>query len=438
MSRYFAQRQRGVTLIELMVAMVLGLLVSAGIITVFLSTSSSNRAQTQMARLQEEGRYAVTRLKDDLRMANGQYCTNSGGVAHPSAAQTFMDGLRAPTVYARNVTAAMADVTTTMGSGSYPAVPTGSYYMPSFLSMRGYDCDKSGCKPVDPNSAVSAIPKMGKTAGSRVIGADVLTVRYMNSTGGWPIGGSNTITAKADGTIASIHIVPATGEPALSTLKGKLAMLADCSNAEIFAVSDPNSSGDFSPASSSSSSDLNLAQPIVQQPQSAPRLFNFNDDYQTVTYYLQVVDNGNGSGQTTGALMRRVNGTSSELVRGVERLDFRYGVEGADGKLKYLAADKVDASSSADCPPSVPTPLGTDPGCLWRAVKSIEINLVMDGQLPLASLASTDLYYTYGIDKITTPKAPADHPIKPSDQGFPDGMIRREFTYLVSVRNYNP
>ena len=75
------RRQRGVTLIELMVAMVLGLLVAAGIVTVFSSTSSSNKSQTQLARLQEEGRFAISRLGSDLRMANGQYCTNSGGTA---------------------------------------------------------------------------------------------------------------------------------------------------------------------------------------------------------------------------------------------------------------------------------------------------------------------------------------------------------------------
>jgi type IV pilus assembly protein PilW len=53
--------QRGVTLIELMVAMLLGLIVAGGIVTVFSSTSSSNKAQTQLARLQEEGRFAIGR-----------------------------------------------------------------------------------------------------------------------------------------------------------------------------------------------------------------------------------------------------------------------------------------------------------------------------------------------------------------------------------------
>jgi type IV pilus assembly protein PilW len=34
--------------------------------------------------------------------------------------------------------------------------------------------------------------------------------------------------------------------------------------------------------------------------------------------------------------------------------------------------------------------------------------------------------------------SPASHTITPSDQGFVDQMLRREFTTVVSVRNFNP
>ncbi|MDN5923497.1 MAG: prepilin-type N-terminal cleavage/methylation domain-containing protein, partial [Xanthomonadales bacterium] len=71
----------GFTLIELMISMVLGILVSAGIITVFLSTSRSNQVQTQMARLQENGRFAVSQMSDSLRMASASFCSGSGGNA---------------------------------------------------------------------------------------------------------------------------------------------------------------------------------------------------------------------------------------------------------------------------------------------------------------------------------------------------------------------
>ncbi|OOG40632.1 PilW family protein [Rhodanobacter sp. C05] len=443
-------RQAGVTLIELMVAMVLGLIVAAGIVTVFTSTAKSNRAQNQLARLQEEGRFAVTRLKGDLRMANGQYCTNSGGVAKAAAAsQVYLDGLRAPKVYAQSLVTAMADVSTgwgtSSGGNSYPSAPSAPYSLPSYLSMRGYDCGKTGstCKPVDPHATVAGIPDMGTVVGNRVVGTDVITVRYVNASRGWAVvddsvtGTHLAVDTASPNVMQSITLGQATSsEPSTADFAaGDLAMLADCSNAQVFAVTKAGNTLTPDPAG-------NLAIPAPQQPLSAPKVFDFNRDYQTVTYYAKVVDDGNG--QKTGALIRRVNGgagkpggSEDELVRGVERLDFRYGVQDADGKIRYLPAGDVDKAASITCPPAEPNAI-TTAGCLWRAVSSIEVNMVIDGQVPLYTLAASELAYSYGIDGQPRPVAPSAHAIKPSDQGFVDPMIRREFTAVVSVRNFNP
>jgi type IV pilus assembly protein PilW len=435
MERIFLRRQSGVTLIELMLAMVLGLLVAAGMVTVFSATSSSNRAQNQVARLQEEGRFAITRLGDDLRMANGQYCTNTGGVATPSTSGLLLDSLRAPKIYANDLLGALSDVTTAWGTAPYPAKPTASYYLPSFLSMRGYECTKTACTPTAPAGAM--IPAMGINIGDRIKGTDVLTLRYLDSSRGWAVGGSSFVTTAADGTIASITLSPGGGEPPVSDFKpGDLALLANCANAEIFAVTGPNSSNQLSPNAVGTGPTANLGKPVAQQPQSAPRLFDFNTDFATVTYYLQVVDSGNGS--KTGALIRRVNGTDAEIVRGVERMDFLYGVEDSDGNTRYLSANEVD--SGTNCPPSVPIVLGTDPGCLWRGVKNIEVRILMDGQQPLHTLGANEMKYSYAADGNTVPVSPDDSSrnIKPSEQGFVNQMIRREFNALFSVRNYNP
>lgn len=67
---------RGFTLLEIMVALVLGLLLSIGIVSLFLTTSRTNKLQDGLARLQENGRYAVGRIESDLRMGGAQYCSN--------------------------------------------------------------------------------------------------------------------------------------------------------------------------------------------------------------------------------------------------------------------------------------------------------------------------------------------------------------------------
>lgn len=446
-----ARLQSGVTLIELLVAMVLGLLVAGGIVTVFTSTSSSNKAQLQLASLQEEGRFAITRLTGDLRMANGGYCSNTGGVAtNANSNGLYMDSLRAPKVYTANYLGALSDLTTTWGS-PYPTAPTEPYYVPAFASMRGYDCTKTACNPVDPHSSIAAIPKQGTAVGNRVLGTDLITLRYMDPGRGWVVDGTNTYTtADLSGAkpakLKSITVNPQAGEPSLEEFKsGDLAMLADCSNGQIFAVTVPGAGFKSGTVSVNPAKDFADGDPLDLQPLSAAKLFDVNTDLLTVTYYLQVVDAGQG--RTTGALMRRVNGVAEEIVRGIERLDFLYGVENIDGSTRYLSAKDVDdrVGGSFNCPPSVPkidssAPQLNPAGCMWRAVKSIEVRILMDGQTSLATLAANDLHYTYASDGNTTPVAPDDssRAVTPAQQGFANEMLRREFSALVSVRNYNP
>lgn len=455
-------RQRGFTLIELMVAMVLGLLVAAGIVTVFASTSSSNKAQAQVATLQEEGRFAIARIKTDLGSINSQYGTDTGGNASQSGAGLpFLDGLRSPSVYVKGstLTAALSDVTTQWG-GTYPAEPvTGPYSMPSFLMLRGYDCGLTACTPVNPDTAmpINPIPAMGKAVGKRVVGAAVLTMRYLNPSRGWtiePSGSSvtgSTLTTNTDGsTLLQINLVriAAYNEPPVGDVKsGDLIMLANYSNSQIFAVTGQGSST-LTPATS------NFTVPAAMVGTNAIKLFDVNRDFQTVTYYLRVVDAGNG--HTTGALVRRVNGgtanatarggTEDELVRGIERMNFRYGVVDSAGKTQFLAANQVDTATDASgnaiaCPPGSANPVvtGAAAGCLWRAVQSVEVNILMDGQIPLYTLSANELQYAYSSDATTQARAAPDaHAVKPSDQGFPDQLLRREFTALIAVRNYNP
>jgi type IV pilus assembly protein PilW len=224
---------------------------------------------------------------------------------------------------------------------------------------------------------------------------------------------------------------------------GDLFMLADCSNAQIFPAT-ASSTGVITPVANTTdgfgTGTANL--PTAQEPESVPKVFDVNRDFQTVTYYLKLVSvNNDGQAPFTGALMRRVNGVTGrggsedELVRGVERLDFRYGVQDANGKISFLSAKDVDASTS--CPPGELDALTTT-GCLWRGIVSIEVSLLMDGQTPLYTLTGNQLNYRYSADANTGLLPPSGHAIKPSDQGFPDQLLRREFSVLVPVRNYNP
>ncbi len=433
-----ARCQSGLTLIELMVAMILGLLVSAGIITVFQSTSASGKAINQLATLQEDGRFAMTRLSDDISMANAQYCSGSAGKARPTAGGPSLDDLRSPKVFASSgllgATGALADVTTPWGN-PYPAAPLRPFAIPEYLSMRGYDCPLSGnCQPADPNTTVGGIPAKGTAIGDRVVGTSILTLRYLDSSMGWSIGAPGGSSVDTDG---NITIAPLEGEPEADVFEpGHLAMLADCSLSQVYAVNGQGTAALTPQASPGGNFEKPGAMTGVGG--QAVRLFDFNRAFQTVTYYLQVVDAGQG--RTTGALIRRLNGVDQELVRGLERLDFRYGVLDDTGSTRFLTANQVDTATNCPSRPSDDALSKTNrTGCLWRAIKSIEVNLLMNGQSPLYTLRGPELSYTYAPDGDTTPAEPQDHAIQPElHQGFPTPLLRREFTALVAIRNYNP
>ena len=88
-----ARLQWGVSLIELMVALVIGLFLILGAVTVFNQSRNTYRASEGVARLQEVGRLAMDVVETDLRMANfwgmsnrADYIVNRAGPGQPPPA----------------------------------------------------------------------------------------------------------------------------------------------------------------------------------------------------------------------------------------------------------------------------------------------------------------------------------------------------------------
>jgi type IV pilus assembly protein PilW len=67
-------QQQGFTLIEIMIALLLGVFLISGAIQVFISTKQSNRMQENLSRLQENGRFAMDYLEHDIRMTGYWGC----------------------------------------------------------------------------------------------------------------------------------------------------------------------------------------------------------------------------------------------------------------------------------------------------------------------------------------------------------------------------
>ncbi|MBI3772289.1 MAG: PilW family protein [Gammaproteobacteria bacterium] len=62
-------RQAGLTLVEMMVAITISLILMAGVTQIFLSSKSSHTVQNGMVQLQENARFALDSLANDIQMA---------------------------------------------------------------------------------------------------------------------------------------------------------------------------------------------------------------------------------------------------------------------------------------------------------------------------------------------------------------------------------
>ena len=438
-TRLFRQRRStGFTLLELMIAMVLGLLLSIGIMSLFSSTSNTNRLQNGLARLQESGRFAVTRMESDFRMAGGQYCSNRTGNALQGTTSPMWAG-RAPQVFAANL--ALPDTGSMQSVDAAGIATNAAATAPYALSQRfftqGYDCSTGTCTPALP----TGIPATGLAVNRRVPRSDVLTVRYQRGTG-WPMSVDGNCT-----TGGTITVNPQAGDdPVAFTRATKLALVSDCQNPSILPVASVAGNvitlGNVLPGATPTCT-ANATRDV--------RVFSFSDDFVTVTYYLAFRADSNpdarpnvGSARLIPTLIRRENGVEQELVQGVDHLVFRYGVQDRTGNTRYLSASQVNnrLGNTINCPlkadgvaPNPTTPTAMEPGCLWRAVRDIEANLLVNTVDEIASLDAISRSFTF-MGNATTVDAGGTTAL-PS--GLRAGrMLRRQFTAQTTNRNYSP
>jgi type IV pilus assembly protein PilW len=86
------KHEKGMGLIEVMIAMVLGLVVVLGITQIFTSSKQSFLTQDSSARLQEDARYLLSRMTQELRMAGMFGCVApSAMTGYPAAFNTPID-----------------------------------------------------------------------------------------------------------------------------------------------------------------------------------------------------------------------------------------------------------------------------------------------------------------------------------------------------------
>ena len=131
-------RQRGLSMVEMMVALVLGLFVVLAVLKTFTSAVRTYEMTEDMARIQENGRFAIEYLKRDIRQAGFWGCIqhlsaitnhlNDGGGSIPysftegvsGAESSLMDG---STGYAANTTTTLLSDSILFSGGGFGNSP---------------------------------------------------------------------------------------------------------------------------------------------------------------------------------------------------------------------------------------------------------------------------------------------------------------------------
>ncbi|KAA3642557.1 MAG: prepilin-type N-terminal cleavage/methylation domain-containing protein [Proteobacteria bacterium] len=434
-------KTQGFSLIELMVAMVIGIIVLLGLVSLFTNSSILNKAQTGLATLQENGRYAITRIKEDVEQAGRKHCAT---VAMPSDVLTNWDQGYAMTTWMvdRNVNFnnhastnglplmnqvqldllsdddQLPDAFSLAGSNSYP--------LDSRYFIQGHHCSASSCVPaikgVVGSDKQSNLRNIGTSDGDRAADTDVLTVRYLN--------GGNRISSVTGNTFTLDDVV---------TASANLAVVADCNTAYV-----ANATWGGNTVT------LNGSTIPVFSVLSDTRVYDMEEDFRTVSYFIGVDTDPNRPGRMISSLYRSENGNVQQLVEGVERFDVFYLAQTQTGHVVRLTADEVQAvqgggdvnkdgamDSTTGCilpPKSEATPSGTQlangSGCLWRSIYAMEIHLLLN-TVNDSSMVEDEVFI-YSPDGLT-PQTPGTTLTSGLDR---ERMYRREFTATVPIRSY--
>lgn len=357
-SRGGVRRAHGLSLIELMVALLLGTLLLLGLVQVFAASRTASQLSEGLARVQENGRFAMDFLQRDVRMAGHFGCINDQSHLQ-NGLSTFNQ------LFAANRTAA-----------DYAAIAQGP--LGFHVSIRGHEYTGTG--PAD-TLALPANPAVDGTAGNwspalpaelvgRVLqGSDVVVLRYLAPEG-------VPVTAFNIGSPTSIEYDPA-NEAVLvgNETNPGLFGVSDCINVALFQASSvtpgqvqiPDIPQGVNQSGFGGTQQFGIGQSTLHRAESIAFYVGLNPTGEPALFRLRF-----SAAPGTGA----VTATPEELVEGVESMQLLYGVDNnvAAGTLPSGFMQNLQSAQQ----------IGTNDE-VWRRVGAVQVGLMMRSPIRTAS-----------------------------------------------------
>ena len=289
-------RQYGITIVELMIALVVSSIILIGVATVYTSSKRAYKIQEEMSRLQENARFGFEFMVRDVRMAGYGGCNPSiNSLLNPApsnnALYDFLSGVGGFEYTAQNTTPGsdytITSLTATGAAGDW----------------QGFDWDGDGF----PDSLINELQ-------NRVlIGNDVLIVRTANTREDLVLNGFTPATS------AALTFTTATNIP-----DSAMVIVANCNRGDLF-QNNPGAGGGNAAA---------LTRAAAGNPGNIPGS-NFSQDYypdnttvhevRTYAYFVGAGANGEPSLMRADFSQGLAGFPVEELVEGVENMQILYG-----------------------------------------------------------------------------------------------------------------
>jgi len=292
--RHTLYRQRGFSLVELMVAMGLSLLLLAGAVSVLYSTRLTYTENERLARIQEAGRTTIEIISRDARASGFAGCNR----LDPDKFDNVLD-----------------DDTSLLWNFQE--------------RIYGFEATGGGWDP-----ALDADLTPDASADS-----DILLLR--TSRQGLPV--FRTVASTLDPTAA----ISIRREPGQAVTPGQTMVISDCEYTSVFVATDMVDGGAADLATIEHGTDVVSATKAVNEFDSVTANFKIDalvTPVDTVIYYVRPMAAGEGPG-----LWQKIGAEDPQLlVEGVENMQIRFGVD-TDNNLvvnEYVTADDVDAGDN--------------------------------------------------------------------------------------------
>jgi len=373
---YKFRAQQGFSLVELLIASVLGLLLTAGMLATFAGNKRSADLNAEMAAMQESTRYALNVLTEEVRMAGYQGCMDvSGGMVDTIANNPPSDNLQA-TIISGAVVQTDGSWLPAPGLGTGTAV----FSPPTTVTPR-------------PGTHTLAI-QFSKTPGSGIVGPQVIS-SVPNAAA--PLVLSREINIRA----------------------GDLGLVSTCDGGEIFRVSSTSvaNDGTMTLGHAASHNSRGAFQRIYGVPGNLlqTRVMAF------ATHVYFVGDSGSEypDGAPIYALYQQTmpfdesNNPPVMLVEGVENMRISFGIGAINGQLRYTTATDTEY----------------DP----EQIRSVRIGLLVSSRDDLLSQNDSNNYMLAGE---TISKAKEDDTDVAAGSTYADDRrLRLSFNTAAAVRN---